>query len=625
MVELPALAVDASFGAAYDSTAKGGGERKTFPVTEAASEVSEVVEQLNQRVRELERRVSVLEAAQEPTPALVSTSPRPLEIPTPPLARKGFPPVERPARVVPVLGKAVLAIAGAYLLRAITELGSVPKLPVLFIAILYAFWWLVWAARRPQGQRFASFAYAITSALILSPLLLESTVRFHAISPAVAGTVLVAYVVLGLAISWRRDLQLIPWVGTLVCVVTAFVLIVQTHELVPLTTALLAAALAAEIAACLGHPFAVRVAAAIACDLALALLVVMVSSPEGVGEGFHPGGRAVITALCIALLAIYGGSIGLRVLLQRQRITVFEIVQGLLAFSIGTAGALIATHAAAAPALGALFLLLAAFSYWGALSRFLNKNYSRNRRVCASWAAALLIAGSLLLFPTGLAVPFLSAAAIATAMLYSRNGKISLGLHASFFLVAATALSPLPLYVVDAMALAVPGVPLWPVWMIAMSAALCYCIGSRRQEEKRYRRALWIIPALLLGFTAAALVVTAAVWILPGRLDISPSRLSVVRTVVNCGLALTLGYLAMRFKRVELGWVAYTALGFGTLKLLFEDLRFGNTASLVVSLLFYGSVLVLLPRLTRRNEGEDEGTEVVALEAEVEEPASVSR
>jgi len=587
-------------------------------VSELLQDASSLVEQLSDRVAQLERRVSELETArehvvpQQPAP----TAPAP-ETPKPPATRKGFPPAERPARVVPVLGKAVLAIAGAYLLRAIAESSAVPKLPVLFVAILYAFWWLIWAARKPQGQRFASFAYAITSALILSPLLLESTVRFQVLSPAISGTVLAAYVVLSLAVSWRRDLQLIPWVAMLVCVITAFTLIVQTRDLVPLTAALLFVALASELGACVGRQFSARVAAAIACDLALALLVLMVSSPEGVGEGFHPGSTAVITSLCILLLAIYGGSIGLRILLARQRITIFDIVQGVLAFSIGTVGALIATRGTAAPALGTLFLLLAGFGYWGALSRFLDSAYNRNRRVFASWAAVLLIVGSLLLLPAGLAVVFLSVAAILSAMLYSRSGKISLGLHASFFLAAAAAISPLPLYVMNAMALTVPGVPLWTVWVVAVSAALCYPIGSRRLEEKRSRRALWVVPALLLGFTVAACIVSAAVWILPGRFDLSPSRLSVVRTIVNCGLAITLGYLAMRNRRVELGWVAYTALGFGTLKLLFEDLRFGNTASLVVSLLFYGLVLVLLPRLTRRNESEMDEVEVEAVDAKI--------
>ena len=94
----------------------------------------------------------------------------------------------------------------------------------------------------------------------------------------------------------------------------------------------------------------------------------------------------------------------------------------------------------------------------------------------------------------------------------------------------------------------------------------------------------------------------AIAWLAAGRLELSPSRLSVIRTIVNCALALALGYLGSRWNRIELGWVAYIAVAFGTLKLMFEDLRFGNAASLVVSLLFYGVILILLPRLTRRGQ-----------------------
>jgi hypothetical protein len=104
----------------------------------------------------------------------------------------------------------------------------------------------------------------------------------------------------------------------------------------------------------------------------------------------------------------------------------------------------------------------------------------------------------------------------------------------------------------------------------------------------------------LAGFTATALVVVAVVAAATGRLALDASRLSVIRTIVNCALALALGFVGSRWHRIELGWVAYAAVAVGTLKLLFEDLRFGNPASMVVSLLFYGLVLILLPRFTRR-------------------------
>jgi hypothetical protein len=50
--------------------------------------------------------------------------------------------------------------------------------------------------------------------------------------------------------------------------------------------------------------------------------------------------------------------------------------------------------------------------------------------------------------------------------------------------------------------------------------------------------------------------------------------------------------------------LAAAAVAFGTLKLLFADLRLGNAASLVVSLLFYGLVLILRTRLARRSPAE---------------------
>ena len=77
-----------------------------------------------------------------------------------------------------------------------------------------------------------------------------------------------------------------------------------------------------------------------------------------------------------------------------------------------------------------------------------------------------------------------------------------------------------------------------------------------------------------------------------------------IRTAVICAVALALGFLGARGTRVELGWLAYITVGLGTLKLFLEDLRFGNAASLVVSLFFYGLILVLLPRLTKRGESD---------------------
>lgn len=218
-------------------------------------------------------------------------------------------------------------------------------------------------------------------------------------------------------------------------------------------------------------------------------------------------------------------------------------------------------------------------------------------------AAALLLAGSFLLFPTNLQVPFLSLAAVVAAFVYTRTGNLSLGRHACFCLVAAAAVSPLPNYAGNALAGTMPAAPVWGVWIVPVSAGLCYALGSQRAQDTR-RRLLWIVPAALAAFAGAALAVVAIVFLASGHLGLDASLLSVIRTAVTCSLALTLGFLGLRWKRVELGWVAYAAVAFGTLKLFFEDLWLGNAASLVVSLLFYGLILIVLPRLTRWRASE---------------------
>ena len=571
---------------------------------QAVDSIASVLEQLSEQLQTLERRVAALEGRAPTAEAglqVVTTQPveTALQRPRAPATWRGFPPVETPSGVVPLLGKAVLGIAGAYLLRAVFESGSVPKLPVLLVAILYACFWMVWAVRIHAASRFAGVTYAVTSALILSPMLWESTVRFQVLSPAYASIVLVAFVVLAVALAWRRDLQLIPWVATLATVITAVTLIIETRELVPLTVCLLAVALTTEIAACLGHRLSLRAFPALAADFAIWLLVYILTS-DPLPEGYHAASPLTLTVLCLGLLAIYGGSIGIRSFVLGNRLTLFEITQGIAAFLLATLGTMRATHNAAAPALGALFLLFAAVCYWGALSHFAEHSHPRNRRVSATWAAALLLGGSYLLLPTNVQIPFLSLAAVASAFLYTRTAKLSLGLHASFYLAAAAAISPLAVYDENALAGTLPSSPDWQLSLVALSALACYVIGSRHAETQPKRRLLWIVPSVLVGFTAAAFFVVAVAALTAGRFELDASRLSVIRTIVNCALALALAFLGSRLERVELGWVAYAAVAFGTLKLLFEDLRFGNAASLVVSLLFYGLVLILLPRLSRR-------------------------
>jgi len=497
-----------------------------------------------------------------------------------------------------VLGKAVLAMAGAYLLRAIAESTSGAQFPMLLAGIVYACSWMAWAVRAHRTNHFASATYGTTATVILAPLLYESTTKFDLLSIKSTAAILAAFVVLVLVLAWHSNLQVLPWVGTVASISTLWALIFSTHALLPLTCALLAIALATEVAACLGHRLSLWAMVAIAADAAVALFIYVMTSTDGVPSAYTAVSPTTTALLSLGLLGIYGGGITIRSFGERKRISNFEILQGALVFGLAYLGATRASQSAA-PILGAMFLALSLVCYWGALSRFSGPQQRRNRTVSSCWAVLLMLIGVALLFPSNASALVFCLLGAGAVLLYRRNGDLGVALHASLYLAAAAVLSPFVSFAREALASAVPGLPHWTVWIVLASALFCYWIAPHSAGENWRRRLLWLIPAGLasVGFTALAVALLHA--LMSNRFALTPSHTAGIRTIATCFVALALGFLASRFKRPELGWLAYGAVGLGALKLFVEDLRFGNAASLVVSLLFYGLILIFLPRLLK--------------------------
>jgi len=548
-----------------------------------------LLEQVRERLQDLERRLSALEKRSELSASPTATTFRV----TRPKEEKQV----RATSVVPVLGKAVLAVAGAYLLRAIAESGAVPRWLPQIVAIGYAGAWLVWAARRHRKSQFASTVFAMTAAFILTPLLWEGAVHFQDLTVEFASAVLVGYVTLSVALAWRERLEAIPWIAVTAAVGTALALLIATHELGTLTIALLAIALITEAAASSGRWLSLRAVSALGADFAVCVLGILMTSPREVPAGYRSMSPGEINALCMVLILIYGGSLAVRGFRMARNWTFGEVMQAAVAFGLGTWVSLRATQGATATVLGAIFLVLALVCYWGALQRFAGLEMRWNRRVSTNYAAGLTLAGILLVCSGNVRAMLLSLAALAAVLLYTRTGYLSLGIHGTFYLLAAGVVAGLFGYAARALAGAVPGWPEWSFWSVSVAGLVSYIVGSRTQREGWKARVLWVMPAALVGFAVAALVVAAIAGL--EAAESSASRLSMVRTVVTCLMAIGLGYAGSRWNRVELGWLAYGAIGLGALKLVLEDLRFGNAGTLMVSLLFYGLILILLPRVTR--------------------------
>ncbi len=555
------------------------------------------LERLTSQVKELERRVSLLEQSQETASAYpYEPEIRAANLPLPESETSSA----RPAGAIRVVGQSILGIAGAYLLRAAAESGSFPPLAVVAVALAYAGGWLVGATRVRADVRFASTAYGITAALILSPMLWEVTVRFKFLSVAATAAALVAFVVLASILAWRRKLAPVVWIATSSAVITTLALLIATRDLVPLTSALLVIALATELAACRDHWLGLRPVAAMAANIAVWVLLDVAARQQSISLEYKLIPSAVVLLLLSALFVIYSASVVFRSRILRRTITFFENAQLAAASLLLVVGVLRVGNEALAAELGIFFLLVAAGCYWAAFAWFDRVKERRNYHVFASWSAAFFLAGSLLSFqPTVLAL-FLSLAAIVATFAGVRTGNLTIRFHGMTYLAAAAFFSGLLGYAGHALLGVLPSAANWVFWMGAASAVVCYMLGGNSATEQWYQRLPRFLPAALAVYAAVALAVVAMDSLTKGAaVPAAAARLAVIRTFVTCVAALALGFSGARWRRVELTWIAYLAIAFVTVKLLFEDLRCGSAGAFAVSLIVYAAVWILGPRLMR--------------------------
>jgi hypothetical protein len=563
-------------------------------------ELVSVVDQLLSRLDEMESRVAALERGETAShtapvrkvPAIVPSQ-HPLAM------------MFGSSSAMPVIGKVFLGLAGAYVLRAVAETGSIPQWMVIAVALAYTGGWLLWAARIGDKAPFASSAYATTAAAILSSMLWELTLRFKAVSPEFTAGLLVLFVAAAIALAWKSRVLFAVWTPAVFAAMTAAGLLVATRDPLPFTIALLVMAMMTEGAAGSGRWLGLRPFMAIAADLAL-LGLIAIYTGERAAPDYQPIGTGVLLVLFAALFAIYAASVLNRTARQAQEIGIFEIAQTAVAFVVSVWGMLRATQQAAY-GLGIFSLLLALVCYLLVFARFDKRDGKLNRWVFSSWAALLLLTGAFFCFPANAASVWLGLAGLAAAFAGARYGRLALELHGAVYLAAAMVASGLLQYSGSLLLGEPPARANWPVWLVGAFTVIGYIVAGRRLRSAQElllpepgagwpQRVLQLILASFATCSVTSAGVAAGLLLLPA---IDPPRLAALRTLVICLVAPALGWCGSRLRRAELIWLAYAAIAFCTGKLFFEDLPDGNARTLAISLFCYGMAWLLLPRLAR--------------------------
>ncbi|MGO8720285.1 MAG: hypothetical protein ACLQMO_13890 [Acidobacteriaceae bacterium] len=558
-------------------------------------DLHDTVARLTTSLETLERRVYALEhpsQIQEPFPAQAPSSSGTTQ------AAQALPFAQGDG-AFSVVGKAMLGIAGAYLLRAAAESTTFPRAAVVAIAIAYAVMWLVAATRVRAEAWFASITYAGTSVLILVPMLWELTMRFRFLPTGVTAGILGGFVAAAFALAWKRHFAEVVWVTTAATSIAALAMSITAHDLAPFIVALLVMAIVSEYAAAVNHGLSVRPLVAASADIAVWAMIYICSRPESTRLEYSEVSGVLLLTFGPILLLIYAASATAQTMLRRRRITFFETAQTLIAFLLAAWSVLSFWSGTGAVVLGVLCVLLSAAGYAVIFACFSGAPEQRNYHVYATGSAALFLAGGYLCLPPVWLVLCMGIAAIAATILGVRAVRLTLEFHGLAFLTAAAFSSGLLAYIFRAIAGSFPPSPPWLVWCISATAVLCYVLERRFPAEQWKHWLLYVLSAALaVGATAAllvwVLVQLALVGIVPGA-----SHIAVIRTLTTCAIALLLAYSGSRWQRKELGWLAYAVLVFVASKLLFEDMRHSHLGFTAVSISLYAITLLLVPRLVR--------------------------
>lgn len=499
--------------------------------------------------------------------------------------------------VLTEIGRCVLVAAGGFLVRAITDSGTIARPAGVALGLAYAVAWIVLADRAAAGGRNRSASFlSITAVALAYPLLWETTARMNVLSPGGAAAGIAVLTALVLAVAARRDLAVLGWAALLAAASVSIVLGLTTGRIEPFAAALLAiAAATASLGRAWRGAAALQWPAAAAADLLIlwaTLRLIVSPTPEA-------SPLSTLALASAAALFFLGRSI--QRVLRDGPIPVFDALQTALSLALGIAGALAAARAVGSSPrpVGAALIALSAICF-GVSVRVAPRDPRRSFFFYSTCGLFLALIGTSLALDDGPASAILWSLLAAVAVFLSRRERWRvLRGHSAVYAVAAAWQSGL--LVASFQAFLSADAAGWggmaPAAYAALLAAGLSDLMIVRQDARG--GASERIPELVLAAIWALGLAALAVAGLQNLLPKDAGTLAAVRTAVLSGAALLLAWARRRTARAEFSWLAAAALLAGAAKLVLEDLPHGRSFTLFAAFVLYGAGLLATQRLLK--------------------------
>jgi hypothetical protein len=567
---------------------------------ERLEKLQKAVEALETAVSHQDRRIAALESVTAKTPTDGADVTDTVETVDP--APEAFPDQWSISAVrgTPALaGRSLLILAGAFLLRALTEAGTFANGTGVVLGLAYAASWIFAAGLAARkGARASAGFFAVCAALIADPLIFEASTEFGVLSSTGSAITLTIMTAAGLFIASRWRLQESAWVFVVGAMVTAATLAVVRPPGEAATAVLVALGLAAVwLAGRHGWEF-LRWLTAIGADVGVLRLTAMATAPGG-PHGIEAPHAPLVAVLQGALLLGYVGSSFARALRGRHSIRVFDYLQTAVAWAIGWGGAVQLARANDAGIRGlAVFALFVGLAAYAGAFGVVDRRQGRNRSFLflSSLGLALVLLGLPGTIGSASAVAWAVLALIAAAA-GSHWDRVTLRAHAAVLLGAAWIASGVAAEAAGDIGGragfdAVPGAGAMIVAFLTVITTLVVLFARKLKTSGWVQRLPLTALLVMSGIVAAAALVSVATLVAPG------SALW-MGTVALSALTIVAAVLASRWGIREAGWVVYPLLALTGLRVVLTDLASGRTGVFVIALAAYGSAMILSPRLLR--------------------------
>jgi hypothetical protein len=438
-------------------------------------------------------------------------------------------------------------------------------------------------------------------------MLWELTLRFSVLPAAGAAVVVGAFALTAFALdifapASLRGLQPVVRVASIAAAALAVALAIASHLFLPFAAVLLVLAAVCEfVPGCDRVPEA-GFLIALAADATIWILIYVYFAGQTAHEGYPALSRGALLAPGIAIFALFAASVGVKTLLRAKPIAIFGVVQTMIAFLLAAVSLADFAQPAGPAIFGGACLIFSAACYAAVFTVFARASDRRNGIVFSAWAAVLLLAGSFLCLPAWLSIVLLGAAALGAVLLGRHQRWAVFAFYAMAFLLAASAASGLPGFLLTALAGTPGGAPAAAVWPSAACALLCYALAPPQEAGRWFRQALLLGFAALAAGVAMALLIDGMVALAAIRVHPGAHHLALIRTAVLCVAALAMVFGGARWRRRELTRLGYAAIALVAIKLVTEDLRHGHLAYIAASIFLVAFTLIAAPRVARARQ-----------------------